>query len=75
MKWIKCSESMPYKEHNTESGCTYLVAYEIFLDSKTWLGVDVVCYHDEEGGWHGNDLVDKDKITHWMPLPHPPKDD
>jgi hypothetical protein len=39
-------------------------------------GSQVVAFQDG-GIWHcdlyGNELIDQDRITHWMPLPEPPK--
>jgi hypothetical protein len=39
-------------------------------------GSQVVAFQ-EDGIWHcdlyGDELIDQDRITHWMPLPEPPK--
>jgi hypothetical protein len=65
-KWISVEKKLP-KDYETVLGCN--CSGEIDL-------VAVVCWHDSYG-WHDNLGDDEDHdditITHWQPLPDPPK--
>lgn len=66
--WIKCSEQMPDDEQEclvqTHSGCRYIS----FYDEHTGL------FFDSPGGNQIN-CIEHILVTHWMPLPEPPKDE
>ena len=57
--WIPVSERLP--EYDTD-----------VLTFRGTVGFCLECYHT--GGW-GFDNIFMDDITHWMPLPEPPKED
>ena len=57
MKWISVKERLP------EIYTTCLV----FNDSVE------MCIYLPNGIWEGEDKNEKYRITHWMPLPEPPK--
>ncbi|HAK8244241.1 TPA: DUF550 domain-containing protein [Salmonella enterica] len=71
--WISCSERMPDREYvlaGDFSGTHYLasipnVQVGIYAD---WFDDEKPCWDDGDG----NDLHLK-QVTHWMPLPEPPK--
>lgn len=61
MEWIDVNERLP-----EESG-VYLVFTEIF-------GIGTDRYKDSGlGFWTLEYPVKEDRVTHWMPLPEPPK--
>ena len=62
-KWIPVGERLPEKFH------TVLVAGKC----GDWYSIDLDCI-DNSGGWNG-DLLRMNDVTHWMPLPEPPKGD
>ena len=63
--WVKCSERMP------ETCTKVLVLVEVGNDSKQHIFVDEL-YESTKYGmtWQNNDNL----VTHWMPLPTPPKE-
>lgn len=68
-RWIPCSERRP-----EESGC-YLVAVKRWYDGKTvtkaaiWNEVDWLSYEKRI-------MIEiTPRVTHWMPLPEPPKEE
>ena len=71
--WISVEDRLPecdfekyYREHITYP------SYLVMIEGKYPL---VLRYSDSHFGWHrGNDFARKD-ITHWQPLPAPPKGD
>jgi hypothetical protein len=77
MEWIKCSDRLPNDEDPIlifVDGDCHVAHWEDDIDKYT-TGIGLDCYYC--GGqtsisfindWHGN------LITHWMPLPDPPKD-
>lgn len=66
MTWIKCSDRLP------EEGLPVLT-----FDPKDELRVDyVLLFPDGEEPyiWACKLVTDWARVTHWMPLPEPPKD-
>lgn len=66
MEWIRVKDRLPEK-----SG-----AYLTFLDNK---GTEVFSYSERHKAFNADDDDDGcvyaiDGVTHWMPLPEPPKD-
>jgi hypothetical protein len=46
-------------------------------DASTVLALDsdgTICSAYYVGRWHGGGNLDEDAVTHWMPLPEPPKE-
>ena len=66
MNWISVKECLP------EDGKEVLVC-----DTRD--GIIAVLEHDSgeyASPWHGCEYwLDEDEITHWMPLPEPPKEE
>ena len=69
-KWIDVDERLPDKNENVliaANGYVHSAAYYEYSDGmafSTETGDDMFC------AGHG-----KDKVTHWMPLPEPPKEE
>ena len=61
-KWIPVSERLPEKFHNVLAACK----------CGDWYSIELDCI-DNSGGWNG-DLFRMNDVTHWMPLPEPPKE-
>ena len=61
-KWISVKEQLP----------------EVEADILAYIGEGsfVVCWMTHDGYWQCPAyLMDKDDVTHWMPLPEPPKEE
>ena len=71
-RWIPVTERLP-----NCNGC-YLVWRPHFFGGE--IGMPSICYFDGSNTWHDSYGVDferilhPDDVTHWMPLPEPPKD-
>lgn len=70
-RWISVEERLP-----NCNGC-YLVWRPHFFGGE--IGMPSICYFDGQNTWHDSYGVDfervlhKEDVTHWMPLPDPPK--
>ena len=66
MEWIDVNERLPDKIAN------YLVHYvhSYSVDDGYW-ALGIVYYNGSYFSWHDTAY----RITHWMPLPEPPKND
>lgn len=65
-KWISVEERLP------ETYSTVLVAYKDAY-GETSVGAGILCNYAD---WVGHGFAMKrDAVTHWMPLPEPPKED
>lgn len=75
MRWIPVEERLPEK-HSEYIVCACDEGEPI--DERIWGNTVVVCadYYDGAFTWYeGNTEYDiSDIVTHWMPLPQPPKD-
>ena len=75
MRWIPVEERLPEK-HSEYIVCACDEGEPI--DERIWGDTVVVCADYYDGGftWYeGNTEYDiSDIVTHWMPLPQPPKD-
>jgi len=60
MKWIKCSDRVP---------CTFEGALLIDDIGDMHIGY----WGEDANAWDSNQGWIKENITHWMPLPAPPK--
>jgi hypothetical protein len=72
--WISVKERLP-EEHADE----HPYEFEQFLCSTVWDDVRMVGFgtrigDDKPHFWSGNSIWD-DWVTHWMPIPEPPKGD
>jgi len=65
MEWIPVTERLPDFE-----GCLLCMSKTAFGLS----GQDVLYYEDGEFSYNGIDKLEGETVTHWMPLPEPPKD-
>ena len=71
-QWIPVTERLP-----NCNGC-YLVWRPHFFCGE--IGMPSICYFDGSNTWHDSYGVDftrtlhPEDVTHWMPLPEPPKD-
>ena len=71
--WIPVTERLP-----NCNGC-YLVWRPHFFGGK--IGMPSICYFDGSNTWHVSYGVDftrtlhPEDVTHWMPLPEPPKEE
>lgn len=61
-RWIPVSERLPKKFNNTLA----------VRKCGDWFSVGVECIL-ADGKWSG-DVFEKNEVTHWMPLPQPPKE-
>ena len=69
-KWIPVSERLPEVECYTYS------IDVLFSEHEEGIHVGYVCF--ETGAWtdrYSRDIYADYKVTHWMPLPEPPKED
>lgn len=74
---VPCSERMPEKDGNylcyTEDGDFLQAYYDSGIDDDFPFGIWEQHYDSGTLGWAGEDWVAYGVITHWMPLPEPPK--
>lgn len=63
-QWISCKEQMP------EDGISILICSERGTISKATYDSDMGYFYIADSELHYNEL----DITHWRPLPEPPKD-
>lgn len=67
MNWIKTSEKLPEAD-------TRVIAYK----KDSYLKIHFLWYNKYHNCWDDEDAddfyCDIDQVSHWMPLPEPPKD-
>lgn len=63
-RWISVTERLPEKDG------TFITAYSKGGVSQNWY----MTFHRGGGKWYQNS-EDTGEVTHWMPLPEPPKED
>lgn len=63
-KWIPVNERLPKKDG------TFITAYRKGGVSQNWY----MTFHHGGGKWYQNS-EDTGEVTHWMPLPQPPKEE
>jgi hypothetical protein len=63
LKWIPVTERLPKKFNNALA----------VRKCGDWFSIDVECII-ADGKWCG-DVFDKNEVTHWMPLPEPPREE
>jgi hypothetical protein len=67
MEWIKCSDRMPEFNRGTT---------EYVLVRVGDIGTKIGLLYAANGKWVINGVAFyKDAVTHWMPLPKPPKEE
>ena len=59
MEWIKITDRLPKKED-----------YYLIWDGEY---LDYARYDVERNQWHDEEITIYEDVTHWMPLPEPPK--
>ena len=65
-EWIKTSEKMPEQE-----GLYLIFAYDkVMCASRELFLFSVIWNNDLTGGFS---IIKDEDVTHWMPLPEPPK--
>lgn len=62
-EWISVNDSLP-APHN------YVLCY---CEGAHILDIYIICSIGEDGEWSDVDYYDVSKVSHWMPLPEPPK--
>ena len=71
-RWIPCSERLPEKSGQYLVCAIYVgVSLASFDRDKREWGY----WQDDPCGWNGEKWIEIDEVTHWMPLPEPPKED
>jgi hypothetical protein len=62
MNWIKIEDKLPKRGENI---LMYLIGYKVTLGRRyeRW-------QESESSSWYDNE-----RVSHWMPLPEPPKDE
>lgn len=77
MSWIKTSERIPELTHKLYDCC----GYEFWMSDPVILvyeGATAIGAYAGEDGWcllNGDQRYTSGEVTHWMPLPEPPKED
>lgn len=70
MSWIKTSDRLPEKTGNVSyEQIPCLVVYKGYVEILLWNCQDL-CWDGNDGDDYECDPLD---VTHWMPLPEPPK--
>lgn len=76
-QWISVKERMPEKSCQvlcySESGEIFNAEYDSNIDVAFQIGFWDQ-YYDDTLGFYGEDWNPCDTVTHWMPLPEPPKE-
>lgn len=74
MEWFKCSERLPERAGLGNDETEYVIVCETTLTGNQNVSI---CGYDEDGwsDWDNFGCIDPKKITHWMPMPQPPKED
>lgn len=73
-RWIPVTERLPEEKINQNTA-----DFEPVLCATIWGDVRAFSYgapfgHKDAHFWNGNGIMDK-YVTHWMPLPEPPKEE
>ena len=77
VKWISCKDKMP---DTPEQGMDAMYSdCCLVCDAEGWVGMAYYLTNGQKSWWEFADAQNKIKIdwteiTHWMPLPEPPKD-
>lgn len=70
-EWIKCSDKLPPLIENEECSKDVLVIDGCFMGVACLIDVNFCCGAPEYEWWNGHGRCYD--VTHWMPLPEPPK--
>lgn len=71
MSWIKCSDRLPFDCESVliySRGYTVISAYLVYDLKKEPIYWNVNDWDESDTTW------EIDEVTHWMPLPEPPKE-
>lgn len=80
MEWIKCSDRMPKDKYEYVLACYVPNIPQEFIGfgSSKFGTFTHVHYHPDQKKWgqwlEGNFVLVPGEVTHWMPLPEPPKE-
>lgn len=71
-QWISVKDRLPSREGLMDDETEYVLVCERYGRSKNV----TICGYNEDGwsAWDAFGGVSPDHITHWMPLPEPPKE-
>lgn len=75
-KWISVKDRLPilddyYLTYVIDNGCSYSQRVQMFYKNKRTLrGI----YQDQYTHWEMTE-IDDNIVTHWMPLPEPPREE
>lgn len=68
-QWIPVTERLP-------KPCEKVLTYKQAVgDNYSKIAIDYIFLDDGKSYWSGDIGTWKTVVTHWMPLPEPPKDD
>lgn len=68
-RWIPATERLP------EVDCDVLIAVLTHFPNRKPIRTVTMDYINTEGVWDGASCDWRHEVTHWMPLPEPPKED
>ena len=79
-EWISVKERLPEELERTHPGWSYCVrpSEDVLVYLRWEKRQTVAWYSYADGNWATVDertIYDYDEITHWMPLPEPPKEE
>lgn len=66
-QWIPVTERLPERQGNTALNARYLVLYLGYYH-------DVIVFSPSNKKWLSGEEDKTEFVTHWMPLPEPPKE-
>ena len=80
IEWISVNDRLPSRDGLMDDESEYVLVAEQYIayDTGEKLGIYVSICGFEKDGWSDHDSfgnVTPEHITHWMPLPEPPKED
>jgi hypothetical protein len=80
-KWISVKDRLPDKNGKYLCYCgeSFIKTTDIYSFAKNLKKVDKYDFRDKKAGWYSYDsewgYFERSGVTHWMPLPEPPKED
>ena len=80
-KWISVNDRLPDENGRYLCYCgeSFIKTTDIYSFAKNLKKVDKYDFRDKKAGWYSYDsewgYFERSGVTHWMPLPEPPKED
>lgn len=78
-QWISVKDKLPEKSCQVlcycAGGSIFNAEYDESIDDDFPIGFWEQYYDHETYGWQGEEWNPINDVTHWMPLPEPPKED